>query len=107
MVETPCLCAVFEYCPRGKLFEFLMFTGRLGKTATRTYSHQLLNGLNAMHRSGYVPRDLKPENLLLDYDFTLKVCIIYVFFLDSPCHSSIVLYDSFVGLEWSHLSIEY
>ena len=75
MVQTPCLCAVFEYCPRGELFEFLAFTGKLGKTATRTYSQQLLNGLNAIHKSGYGHVDLKPENLLLDYDFTLKVCI--------------------------------
>ena len=73
MVAAPCLCAVFEYCPRGELFDFLTFTGRLGTTATRTYSHQLLNGLNAIHKCGYARVDLKPENLLLDYDFTLKV----------------------------------
>ena len=62
-----------EYCSRGELFDFLMYTGRLGERATRTYFHQFLNGLNAMHKSGYAHRDLKPENLLLSDDFTLKV----------------------------------
>ena len=72
-----------EYCSRGELFDFLMYTGRLGERATRTYFHQFLNGLNAMHKSGYAHRDLKPENLLLSDDFTLKVlyfiCLIFLF----------------------------
>ena len=72
-VETPCLCVVLEHCSKGELFDYLMFVGGLGSRVTRTYFHQLLNGLQAMHKAGYVHRDLKPENLLLDDNYNLKI----------------------------------
>ena len=50
-----------------------MFTGAFGQLATRTYAHQMMDGLHAMHKKGYAHRDLKPENLLLDGNFVLKI----------------------------------
>ena len=72
-IDTPCLCVVLEYCSKGELFDYLMYAGGLGSRVTRTYFHQFLNGLQAMHKAGYVHRDLKPENLLLDDNYNLKI----------------------------------
>jgi len=64
---------VLEFAPGGELFDFLMFTGHFSDEATRTYLHQFIDGLEAMHKIGIAHRDLKPENLLMDADFNLKI----------------------------------
>jgi len=71
--KKSCLVTVLEFAPGGELFDFLMFTGRFNDEATRTYCHQFLAGLEAMHSIGIAHRDLKPENLLMDADFNLKI----------------------------------
>ena len=71
--QTTCLYFVHEYSSKGRLIDYLMDADGLGARVTRTYSHQLLNGLKAIHKAGYVHRDLKPENLLLDDNYKLKI----------------------------------
>merc|ERR1719266_438925 len=41
--------------------------------ASRSYFHQMIEGLNAMHKLGIAHRDLEPENLLFDENYTLKI----------------------------------
>jgi len=55
------------------LFDFLMFTGCFDDMASRSYFHQMIDGLEAMHKLGIAHRDLKPENLLLDENYVLKI----------------------------------
>ncbi|ETO33799.1 Protein kinase domain containing protein [Reticulomyxa filosa] len=70
---TPCMYMSLEYAGNGELFDYLMFTGYFDEDIARSYFHQLIDGLNAIHSMGFAHRDLKPENLLLDDNFTLKI----------------------------------
>lgn len=71
--KTACIVTVLEFASGGELFDFLMFTGCFDEYATRAYFHQMVNGLDAMHKIGIAHRDLKPENLLLDENYVLKI----------------------------------
>ena len=39
----------------------------------RTYFKQIINGLEACHNAGVAHRDIKPQNLLLDSRFNIKL----------------------------------
>jgi len=71
--KTKCIVTVLEFAAGGELFDFLMFTGCFDEKASRSYFHQMINGLEAMHKLGIAHRDLKPENLLFDENYTLKI----------------------------------
>jgi len=64
---------VLEYCPGGELFDILLYTHKLEPVTARTYLVQLLTGLKACHDVGVVHRDIKPQNLLLDDRYQLKI----------------------------------
>jgi len=64
---------VLEYAPGGELFDILYYTSALKETVARTYFKQIINGLEACHNANVVHRDLKPQNLLLDSKFNLKI----------------------------------
>jgi serine/threonine protein kinase len=70
---TSCMYMSLEYAGNGELFDYLMFTGYFDEEIARSYFHQLIDGLEAIHNQGFAHRDLKPENLLLDSNFTLKI----------------------------------
>jgi len=65
---------VLEYCHGGELFDILKYTNKLDYTTARTYFIQLLKGLKACHDVGVVHRDIKPQNLLLNASYQLKIC---------------------------------
>jgi len=64
---------VLEYCPGGELFDILYYTSQLDKVTARTYFIQMMRGLKACHDVGIVHRDIKPQNLLMDGNFQLKL----------------------------------
>ena len=69
------LYVAMEYLPR-TLLEILDDTNGRGLPAedVRLYIHQLCRAVAFMHASGYVYRDIKPENLLVDESKRLKLC---------------------------------
>jgi len=64
---------VLEYCPGGELFDILYYTNKLDSVTARTYFIQMLKGLKACHNAGVAHRDIKPQNLLLDGRYQLKI----------------------------------
>ena len=68
-----CYAIVLEFVGGGELFDFIAETGKFSEKVSRTYFHQMMNGLHYMHSKGYAHRDIKPENILLGRDFVLKL----------------------------------
>ena len=64
---------VMEYMPGGELFDLLYCTNALSEILARTYFRQLMAGVEALHRNYMTHRDWKPQNLLLDKHYTLKI----------------------------------
>jgi len=72
--ETYTSYILMEYAPFGDFAEF--FLGQKWPTdeiLSRTFFHQLINGLEYLHANGVAHLDLKLENLLLGEDFNLKI----------------------------------
>ncbi|QWU88607.1 hypothetical protein CA3LBN_002915 [Candidozyma haemuli] len=57
---------VLEYAPGGELFDYILQHKHLKEDFARKLFAQLVSGVDYMHSKGYVHRDLKLENLLLD-----------------------------------------
>lgn len=64
---------VLELATGGELFDFMMYTGCFSESVARAYFQQLVAGLDECHAQGVFHRDVKPENLLLDENFALKI----------------------------------
>ena len=57
----------------GELMDFLMKTGGFEEQISRVLFKQLMQGLDYCHQNGIAHRDIKPDNLLLDQNFVLKI----------------------------------
>ncbi len=69
---------MFEHCPNGTLSGLIKLNGKLNEQATKIYSAEIINVIEAIHTNNVMHRDLKPENVLITQDYHLKVvCIIY------------------------------
>jgi len=63
-----------ELCEHGNLFDLVYYNEPLGEKLTRTLFLQICRGVSAMHKKDFVHRDLKPQNIVIDSDFNLKIC---------------------------------
>jgi serine/threonine protein kinase len=64
---------VYEKAEGGELMDYLLITGAFSEPLARHYFKQLMQGLDYCHMNGVAHRDLKPDNLLLDGNFNLKI----------------------------------
>ena len=66
---------VTEFLPHGNLLEIIR-DGRgdyLDEDILRYYARQLIETIFYVHSCGFVHKDLKLENLLLDHEFNIKI----------------------------------
>merc|ERR1719361_2422019 len=63
----------------------------------RTYFRQLVAGIECMHLNGIIHRDIKPQNLLLDNKYNLKITDFGLSKIDPTGNSNIKMNDWHVG----------
>eukprot|EP00607_Mallomonas_marina_P010881 CAMPEP_0182422098 /NCGR_PEP_ID=MMETSP1167-20130531/7685_1 /TAXON_ID=2988 /ORGANISM="Mallomonas Sp, Strain CCMP3275" /LENGTH=610 /DNA_ID=CAMNT_0024599849 /DNA_START=315 /DNA_END=2147 /DNA_ORIENTATION=+ len=67
------LYMVMEYLPGGDLMGLLMKEDTFSEEATRFYVAEMALAVASVHALGYIHRDLKPDNVLLDWDGHIKL----------------------------------
>lgn len=56
------------------MFDLIFFNDPLEEKLARTLFLQVCRGVAALHKKDFAHRDIKPQNVVLDKDFSLKVC---------------------------------
>lgn len=67
------LYLVMEFLPGGDLLGLMIRNGAFDEELARFYLAEIALALNALHSMGFVHRDVKPENILLDRFGHLKL----------------------------------
>ncbi|OMJ74403.1 hypothetical protein SteCoe_26659 [Stentor coeruleus] len=67
------LYLIMEYASGGELFDYIVARSRLDEQEACRFFHQIISGVEYIHKLGIVHRDLKPENLLLDDEKNIKI----------------------------------
>jgi serine/threonine protein kinase len=62
-----------ELASGGELFDFIAQTGSFSEPVVRYYFHQIIESFEYLHAKGISHRDMKPDNIMLDDDFNLKI----------------------------------
>jgi 5'-AMP-activated protein kinase catalytic alpha subunit len=62
-----------EYASGGELFDYIVAKTKLSELESCKFYHQIISGVEYIHKLGVVHRDLKPENLLLDDKNNIKI----------------------------------
>lgn len=74
VVSTPkYIFLVLEHVSGGELFDFIVRHGRVREPEACRLFHDLINGVDHIHKQRVAHRDLKPENLLLDAENRIKI----------------------------------
>ncbi|XP_072565341.1 serine/threonine-protein kinase PLK3-like [Paramormyrops kingsleyae] len=64
---------LMELCSRKTLVNIIEARGTLTNPEVRYYMHQLISGLKYIHEKGYIHRDIKLDNLLINDNMELKI----------------------------------
>lgn len=74
--DTPqCIALVFEFAYGGELFTYMKKNNRMPEAFARFYFCEIALALSYLQETlGILYRDLKPENVLLDYEGHVKLC---------------------------------
>ena len=79
---------IMEYLDHGSLLSQLGDNMGFGEDFGRLIFSQLLDGLEVIHNSNIVHRDIKLENILLDLNNIVKICDYLTTYLGTPNYSA-------------------
>ena len=68
-----CAALVLEYAPNGDLLQLLTTVGHLPEIVACTYFQQLVGALEQLHSASVCHMDIKPENIFLDQNYSIKL----------------------------------
>ncbi|KAJ6575023.1 hypothetical protein B0H19DRAFT_623877 [Mycena capillaripes] len=72
--ETPANLSIFlEYVPGGSIGSCLLKHGRFDEDVTKSFTSQILAGLEYLHSKGILHRDLKSDNILVEMSGVCKI----------------------------------
>ncbi|KAF8641217.1 hypothetical protein AX17_000851 [Amanita inopinata Kibby_2008] len=72
--ENPHFLSIFlEYVPGGTIKSCLNNYGRFREDVTKSFTSQILSGLDYLHSNGVIHRDLKADNILLEPSGICKI----------------------------------
>jgi len=64
---------VLDFCPGGELFFHIVKNKRLKESVAKFYIAEIILAIEHLHNKDILYRDLKPENVLIDYDGHIKL----------------------------------
>ena len=64
---------ITEYIQGGELINYIVNKDRLDENEAKVFYLQIIEGIEYLHKRNIVHRDVTPENLLLDFDNTIKI----------------------------------
>lgn len=67
------LVFVLEYCQGGELFYLLRKVKRMNEEEAFFYFSEICLGMKHLHDNHIVYRDIKPENILIDFDGHVRI----------------------------------
>ena len=67
------LYLVMEFLPGGDLMNLLIMRDTLSEDDAKFYMAEMVTAIDTIHKLGFIHRDVKPDNLLIDKDGHLKL----------------------------------
>jgi serine/threonine protein kinase len=64
---------ILEYCSQGDLFSHIVAEGMFAEHRARLIFRQIAEALNYIHSKDIAHRDIKPDNILIDREFSAKL----------------------------------
>ncbi|KAI8090266.1 Serine/threonine-protein kinase orb6 [Gilbertella persicaria] len=71
--DTQFLYLIMEFLPGGDLMTMLIKYDTFSEPVTRFYIAEIVLALEAIHNLGFIHRDIKPDNILIDKDGHIKL----------------------------------
>jgi 5'-AMP-activated protein kinase catalytic alpha subunit len=62
-----------EYANGGELFDYIVNNAKIDENEACHIFQQIISGIEYVHKLNIVHRDMKPENLLIDNEKTIKI----------------------------------